>query len=131
MIRWREGSRTSGSNRPRHHLREPAFLDHPFRGSALGLSWTGHLTWILGDVRGSRRPPPPSRARTPNVRLLESGDGDTLHWGDISGFGVDAVMIDAVMVADADLITAADEDVRALTGKEHDVVGIAGALLGW
>jgi len=54
-----------------------------------------------------------------------------LHWGDISGFGVDAVMIDAVMVADADLITAADEDVRALTGKEHDVVGIAGALLGW
>jgi len=52
------------------------------------------------------------------LQLKKSGDGDTLRWSDITGFGTDAVMI-----ADADLITPAGQDVRALTGKEHDVVG--------
>lgn len=52
------------------------------------------------------------------LQLKKSGDGDTLSWGDITGFGTEAVMI-----ADPGRIAPAEEDVRALTGKEHDVVG--------
>lgn len=62
--------------------------------------------------------------------LKKTDDGDTLRWSAITAFGEDAVT-----VGSAEAITAPDEQVAALTGKDHAVLGkrvltTAGAELG-
>ena len=60
---------------------------------------------------------PAARAVTA-LQLRKTEDGDTLRWADIAGFGADAVMVDST-----DRITAAGDDVAALTGKDHHLLG--------
>lgn len=50
--------------------------------------------------------------------LAKTDSGPTLRWVDIVAFGTDAVT-----VTGADKITEADEDVAALTGKDHRLLG--------
>ncbi|MGI9004302.1 MAG: PRC-barrel domain-containing protein [Pseudonocardia sp.] len=50
--------------------------------------------------------------------LAKTDSGHTLRWVDIAAFGTDAVT-----VTGADKITEADEDVAALTGKDHRLLG--------
>ncbi len=52
------------------------------------------------------------------VRVKKATSGDTLLWIDITAFGADAVT-----VAAAERITAADAAVAALSGKNHQIVG--------
>lgn len=52
------------------------------------------------------------------LELKKTSSGDTLRWSNITGFGHDAVT-----VSGADQITEADEDVAALQGKNHLIVG--------
>ncbi len=47
-----------------------------------------------------------------------SGDGDTLHWEDVTALGQDAVT-----VAGQRLVTEARGRAEALSGKEHELVG--------
>ena len=52
------------------------------------------------------------------LRLKKTDSGDTLTWA-----GLTAVGADAVTVADASVITAADGRVAELLGKDHRAVG--------
>ncbi len=52
------------------------------------------------------------------VRLKKTDGGDTLRWADIAGFGDDAVT-----VSGPDKITEPTEDVSALLGKDHGLLG--------
>jgi sporulation protein YlmC with PRC-barrel domain len=52
------------------------------------------------------------------LTLKKTADGDTLPWGDIVGFGADAVT-----VADAAKIVEAPADLAELTGKDHHLLG--------
>lgn len=46
------------------------------------------------------------------------GNDDSLRWSDIAAFGADAVTVD-----DPGKLTEPGEDVEALTGKDHGLVG--------
>lgn len=52
------------------------------------------------------------------LSLKKTDSGDTLHWGDISAFGADAIT-----VSGADKVRPAAPDVAALSGKDHHVLG--------
>lgn len=52
------------------------------------------------------------------VELKKTGEGSTLRWSDIIGFGADAVT-----VAAAEKLTDGGDDVEALAGKDHRVLG--------
>lgn len=52
------------------------------------------------------------------LELKKTESGDTLRYSDITAFGGDAVT-----VSGADKITAATEDVTALLGKDHHLLG--------
>lgn len=52
------------------------------------------------------------------VSLTKAAHGDTLLWSDITAFGTDAVTI-----AGADVISEANETVKELSGKAHDLLG--------
>jgi sporulation protein YlmC with PRC-barrel domain len=52
------------------------------------------------------------------LQLKKTEGGDVLRWGDLTAFGTDAVT-----VTDAGKIGDGDERVRALTGKDHRVLG--------
>jgi len=52
------------------------------------------------------------------VTVRKAQHGDTLRWSDLTAFGADAVTVD-----DASRITEATQDVKALTGKHHHVLG--------
>ena len=52
------------------------------------------------------------------LELRKTASGDTLRYADITAFGDDAVT-----VTGADRITEAGEDVAALLGKDHHLVG--------
>jgi sporulation protein YlmC with PRC-barrel domain len=52
------------------------------------------------------------------LQLKKTEGGDVLRWGDLTAFGADAVT-----VTDAGKIGDGDETVRALTGKDHRVLG--------
>jgi uncharacterized protein YrrD len=60
----------------------------------------------------------PSTRAVRALQLKKTEDGDTLNWEDIAGFGTDAIMVDGPQ-----RITAAADDVAALSGKEHHVLG--------
>lgn len=52
------------------------------------------------------------------VHVKKSAGGGILAWSDITAFGADAVT-----VADTDPLTDAGDDVAALSGKDHQLVG--------
>jgi uncharacterized protein YrrD len=52
------------------------------------------------------------------LRLKKVDDGDTLAWGGITAFGADAIT-----VSGADVLTAADPSIEALSGKHHQIIG--------
>ena len=61
----------------------------------------------------------PATRRVVALRLRKtSGDGDTLHWEDLTALGQDAVT-----VAGQRLVTSARGRAEALSGKEHELVG--------
>jgi uncharacterized protein YrrD len=60
----------------------------------------------------------PARRAVIALLLKKTDHGDTLRWGDLTAFGADAVT-----VAGADRIVAADAEVTALSGKNHRVIG--------
>jgi len=60
----------------------------------------------------------PAGRRVVAVTLKKSDSGDVLRWSDLTAFGTDAVT-----VTGADRLGSGDEQVRALTGKEHRLVG--------
>lgn len=60
----------------------------------------------------------PGRRSVLALHLRKSQSGDTLRWSDLNAFGADAVT-----VAGTDALSEAGEDVEALRGKAHDVLG--------
>ena len=60
----------------------------------------------------------PSSRSVVAVQLRKADNGDTLRWPDITAFGTDAVT-----VSGDDKISPADDEILALTGKDHLVVG--------
>jgi sporulation protein YlmC with PRC-barrel domain len=60
----------------------------------------------------------PATRRVVAVILKKSDGGDVLRWSDLTAFGADAVT-----VSGADRIGNGDEQVQALTGKDHRLVG--------
>ncbi len=52
------------------------------------------------------------------VHVKKAEGGDTLHWSDLTAFGADAVT-----VSGPEVIGEPDEQVAALHGKEHEVLG--------
>ena len=52
------------------------------------------------------------------VQVKKSDGGDTLAWSDIMAFGADAVTVTAT-----DKLTDAGDEVAALSGKDHHLVG--------
>ncbi len=60
----------------------------------------------------------PKSAAVLAMQLKKTHAGDTLRWSDITAFGADAVTLTS-----PDKITEADDDVRALLGKDHRLVG--------
>lgn len=60
----------------------------------------------------------PTSASVLAMMLKKSGRGDTLRWSDVTSFGADAVT-----VTDAEKITEAGDDVAALLGKDHRILG--------
>lgn len=52
------------------------------------------------------------------VQVRRADDGDTLRWPQVVAFGSDAVTVEA-----ASAITEADDEVTALLGKDHRLVG--------
>ena len=52
------------------------------------------------------------------LTLKKSGSGDTLRWSAMTAFGTDAVT-----VVGAEVITPADDEIAALKGKGHRLVG--------
>ncbi len=60
----------------------------------------------------------PSTRTVLALEVHKAESGDVLRWADVGSFGVDAVTV----VAD-DAITEADDQVTALLGKDHRLVG--------
>lgn len=61
----------------------------------------------------------PSTRKVLSLQLRKThGNDDSLLWSDIAAFGADAVTVD-----DAGKLTEPGEDVEALTGKDHALVG--------
>ncbi len=60
----------------------------------------------------------PATRRVVALEVRKSAEGDTLLWADLGAFGADAVT-----VAEASSIGAAGDDIAALTGKDHRLVG--------
>lgn len=60
----------------------------------------------------------PQRHAILAINVGKADRGDTLRWQDLSAFGVDAVT-----VSDAEQISEADDEVKALSGKNHRIMG--------
>lgn len=60
----------------------------------------------------------PSSRSVIAVHVKKAASGDTLRWGDITGFGEDAVTVPG-----ADAIVASPPEVAALSDKAHRVLG--------